>query len=291
MARIGTAALIVLVAGLAFAAGASAVSPDVAKMNLQAADVPGAKVANQRAVTITGYTSAHFRSFLFSAPNKGAHLVGLESVVSIAARPETATKDVADTEKFFRSSASRKQFIARTAQVANVKPKAVSLGRPHRIAGYDQGFEVATSVGVKGGRIYENVVFVRLDRVFVQMIEEGTRPITSAVTGRYAGAIARHISNELSPVDVSVPTLSGTAQQGQTLTATAGLWTAPDATFTYQWQDCDAAGAKCVNVAGATSQTYAVTPADVGKTVHVVVKATNRFGTANAPSAPSGVVT
>jgi len=291
MARIGTAALIVLVAGLAFAAGASAVSPDVAKMNLQAADVPGAKVANQRAVTITGYTSAHFRSFLFSAPNKGAHLVGLESVVSIAARPETATKDVADTEKFFRSSASRKQFIARTAQVANVKLRAVTLGRPHRIAGYDQGFEVATSVGVKGGRIYENVVFVRLDRVFVQMIEEGSRPITSAVTGRYAGAIAQHIAKELSPVDVSVPTLSGTAQQGQTLTATAGLWTAPDARFTYQWQDCDAAGANCVDVAGATSQTYAVTPADVGKTVHVVVKATNRFGAANAPSAPSGLVT
>src|SRR3954471_16727461 len=291
MARIGTAALIVLVAGLAFAAGGSAVSPDVAKMNLQAADVPGAKVANQRAVTITGYTSAHFRSFLFSAPNKGAHLVGLESVVSIAARPETATKDVADTEKFFRSSASRKQFIARTAQVANVKPKAVSLGRPHRIAGYDQGFEVATSVGLKGRRIYENVVFVRLDRVFVQMIEQGTRPITIPVTTRYAGAIARHIATELSPADVSVPTVTGTAQQGQTLTATAGAWTAPDATFTYQWQDCHTAGANCVDVAGATSQTYAVTDADVGKTVHVVVKATNRCGTANAPSAACAVVT
>jgi hypothetical protein len=279
-----------ILAGLAFAAGASAVSPDVAKMNLQAADVPGAKVANQRAVTITGYTAAHFRSFLFSAPNKGAHLIGLESVVSIAAGPETATKDVSDTEKFFRSTASRKAFIARTAQVANVKLRAVTLGRPHRIAGYDQGFEVATSVGVKGGRIYENVVFVRLDRVFVQMIEQGTRPITIRVTTRYAGAIARHIATELAPFDVSAPALTGTAQQGQTLTATAGLWTAPDATFTYQWQDCDTAGANCVDVAGATSQTYAVTAADVGKTVHVVVKATNRFGTANAPSAPSAVV-
>ena len=37
--------------------------------------------------------------------------------------------------------------------------------------------------------------------------------------------------------------------------------------------------------------TYVVTPADVGKTVHVVVKATNRFGTATAPSAASAVVT
>jgi hypothetical protein len=291
MARIGTAALIALVAGLAFAAGASAVSPDVAKMNLQAADVPGAKVANERAVTIKGYTAAHFRSFLFSAPNKGAHLVGLESVVSIGAGPATATKDVSDTEKFFRSSASRKAFIVRTAQVAHVKPKAVSLGQPHRVPGYDQGFEVAASVGLKGGRIYENVVFVRLDRVFVQMIAEGTRPIAPVVTGKYAGAIARHIATELSPVDLSVPTVTGTAQQGQTLTATAGVWTAPDATFTYQWQDCDAAGANCVDVAGATSQTYAVAATDVGKTLHVVVKAVNRFGTASAPSAASAVVT
>ncbi|MFL5926251.1 MAG: hypothetical protein ACJ77E_04890 [Gaiellaceae bacterium] len=287
----GTAALIVLVAGLAFAAGASAVSPDVAKMNLQAADVAGAKVANEHAVTIPGYTAAHFRSFLFSAPNKGAHLIGLESVVSIAAGPQTAAKDVSDTEKFFRSSVSRKLFVARTARVANVKPKAISLGRPHAIAGYDQGFEVATSIGLKGGRIYENVVFVRLDRVFVQMIEQGTRPITIPVTTRYAGAIARHIATELSPADVSVPTVTGTAQQGQTLTATAGAWTAPDATFTYQWQDCDTAGANCVDVAGATSRTYAVSATDVGKTVHVVVAATNRFGTADAPSAASAVVT
>src|SRR5262249_50196838 len=161
---------------------------------------------------------------------------GLESVVSIGSGPQTATKDVSDAEKFFRSSTSRKQFIARTAQIANVKPKAVSLGQPHRIAGYDQGFEVATSVGLKAGRIYENAVFVRLDRVFVQMIEEGTRPITVAVTSRYAGAIARHIATELSPVDLSVPTLAGTAQQGQTLSVSAGQWTAPDAKFTYQWQ-------------------------------------------------------
>jgi hypothetical protein len=291
MRRIGTAALVALVAGLAFAAGASAISPDVAKMNLQAADVPGAKVTNERNVAVQGYTAAHFRSFLFSAPNKGAHLVGLESVVSIAPGPETATKDVSDTEKFFRSSVSRKLFIARTAQVANVKPKAITLGRPHRIAGYDQGFEVATSVGIKGGRIYENIVFVRLDRVFVQMIEEGTRPITIPVTTRYAGAIARHITTELSPVDVSVPLVTGTAQQGQTLSATAGTWTAPDATFAYQWQDCDTAGANCVDVAGATSATYAVAPTDVGKTLHVVVKASNRFGTATVPSAPSAVVT
>jgi hypothetical protein len=123
------------------------------------------------------------------------------------------------------------------------------------------------------------------------MIEAGRGPIGPGVTAKYAGAVASHIATELSPVDVSVPTVTGTAQQGQTLTATPGSWTATDATFAYQWQHCDSAGANCGDVAGATAQTYAVTPTDVGTTLHVVVKATNRFGSASAPSPPSAVVT
>jgi hypothetical protein len=75
------------------------------------------------------------------------------------------------------------------------------------------------------------------------------------------------------------------------LTAAPGTWTAADAAFTYQWQHCDGAGANCVDVPGATAQTYAVTPADVGTTLHVVVKATNRFGSATAPSGATAVVT
>jgi len=69
MARIGWTAVAVLAGALTLAAAASAVSPDVAAMNLQAADVPGAKVVNQHAVKEPGYVAAHFRSFVFSTPN------------------------------------------------------------------------------------------------------------------------------------------------------------------------------------------------------------------------------
>jgi len=284
-------AVIVAVAGLAVAAGASAVSPDVAAMNLQAADVPGAKVVNQHAVTQKGYIAAHFRSFVFSAPNKGPRLVGIDSFAALAADPSTATTDVSGADKLFRTKAGRKAFIASVAKNAKVKLKAVSLGQPYKVPGYDQGFAVATSVAVKGGHVYETLVILRLDRVFVEMIEAGRSPIGPGVTAKYAGAVASHIATELSPVDVSVPTVTGTPQQGQTLTAAPGSWTATDATFAYQWQHCDSAGANCADVAGATAQTYAVTPTDVGTTLHVVVKATNRFGSASAPSPPSAVVT
>jgi hypothetical protein len=291
MARIGWMAVIVAVAGLAVAAGASAVSPDVAAMNLQAADVPGAKVVKQHAVTQKGYIAAHFRSFVFSAPNKGPRLVGIESVTALAADPSTVSATVAADQKLVASANRRKAIAASIAKNANVKPKAVTVGPPRSVAGYDQGFAVTIGIAVKGGHVYQTLVELRLDRVFVQLIEGATHPIASGVTSKYAGAIAHHIATELSPVDVSVPTVTGTAQQGQTLTAAPGSWTATDATFAYQWQHCDSAGANCGDVAGATAQTYAVTPTDVGTTLHVVVKATNRFGSASAPSPPSAVVT
>jgi hypothetical protein len=289
--RIGTTALIVLVAGLAFAAGASAVSPDVAKMNLQAADVPEAKVVNQHAVTEQGYTAAHFRSFVFRAPNKSPRLVGIESVTALADDAAKPSADFASFQKAFGSKSNRRTIVASIAKNANVKPKAVSIGPSRPVAGFDQGLAVTLGVALKGGHVYEAFVFLRLDRVLVEMIASSTHTIGPGVTTRYTSAIAKHIATELSPIGISVPTITGSAQQGQTLTATAGTWTAPDATFAYQWQQCDAAGANCVDVAGATGQSYAVTPADVGKTLHVVVNATNRFGTAAAPSAPSAVVT
>ena len=165
------------------------------------------------------------------------------------------------------------------------------MGKLRTVAGYDQGFELPVSVRIKGIRIYENVVYLRLDRVVVYLLEVGLRQISNSVTSSYAATIASHIATELAPIAVSPPTITGTPQQGQTLTGAPGTWTAPDAVFTYQWQHCDAAGAACVDLAGATASTYAVTTADVGATLKVVVKAQNRFGEPTGTSAQTAVVT
>jgi hypothetical protein len=283
--------IVVTVAALALVAGAAGASPDVGAMNLQATDVPGAKVVDDHAVTEKGYLAAYYRSFVFAAPNSGPRLIGIESETALAANATRATTDVAGAEKTFRSKAGRKAFVTSVAKAAKVKQKAVGLGQPHKVAGYDQGFEVATSVAVKGGRIYENLIIVRLDRVLVQLIESGRRPIGAGTSAKYMTVIAAHIGSQLAPIAVTPPAVTGTAQQGQTLTATPGTWTAPDATFGYQWQHCDAAGANCADIAGATASTYAVTAADVGTTLHVVTTATNRFGTAPGTSAQTAVVT
>jgi hypothetical protein len=93
------------------------------------------------------------------------------------------------------------------------------------------------------------------------------------------------------PRKIYPPTISGQAAPGQTLTASPGTWsgTRPLA-YTYQWQRCDAAGANCVGIAGATRQTYAVVPTDLGHRLVLVVTARNTAGSASAVSQPTAVV-
>jgi hypothetical protein len=78
---------------------------------------------------------------------------------------------------------------------------------------------------------------------------------------------------------------------GQTLSAGTGSWTGNPTSFSFQWQRCDAGGANCVDIPGATSGTYAPVGADVGSTIRVAVTARNSVGEATAFSAPTAVVT
>jgi hypothetical protein len=93
------------------------------------------------------------------------------------------------------------------------------------------------------------------------------------------------------PKNTAVPTISGTAQDNQTLTAGAGSWTgnAPIA-FAYQWQRCDADGNRCQAVGGATGSTYRATSTDVGHRLRVAVTAKNAFGSSTATSGATAVV-
>jgi hypothetical protein len=87
------------------------------------------------------------------------------------------------------------------------------------------------------------------------------------------------------------PTISGTARQGELLTADAGTWSGSQPmTFAYQWRRCDANGANCSNISGATSKTYTLTSADVGNRLRVRVRASNSAGSGTATSLATAVV-
>lgn len=93
------------------------------------------------------------------------------------------------------------------------------------------------------------------------------------------------------PVNSSPPTISGTAQAGQTLTAAPGAWSGTQPIgYAYRWQRCSTSGAGCSTISGASGATYAVTSADVGSTLRVAVTATNSAGSSTATSNPTATV-
>ncbi len=93
------------------------------------------------------------------------------------------------------------------------------------------------------------------------------------------------------PVNTGLPVVSGSAVEGQTLSASTGSWTGSAISFAYQWEDCNTVGEGCANITTATTATYKLASTDVGHTLRVVVTATNSDGSANATSAATVVVT
>lgn len=92
------------------------------------------------------------------------------------------------------------------------------------------------------------------------------------------------------PANTSPPSISGTVQVGQTLTASTGAWSGTPTGYAYQWQRCDATGAACADLSAATASTYVVQSSDVGSTLRAVVTARNAGGSASASSAGTAVV-
>ena len=105
-----------------------------------------------------------------------------------------------------------------------------------------------------------------------------------------ATAVVKSAASSLKPANVNPPTISGTAQEGQTLTANEGNWNTSPLNFTYQWSRCDQNGKSCAAISGSVGKSYQLQSVDVGNTLIVTVKATNNLGSDSAASDPTAVV-
>ena len=101
--------------------------------------------------------------------------------------------------------------------------------------------------------------------------------------------------SQAAPVNKTEPRISGDAIQGETLTATTGTWRNNPTSFAFQWRRCPPNGGRfdasnCTTISGATTSSYTVRSADVGRTIRVRVTATNADGSATVASNPTDVV-
>ena len=90
------------------------------------------------------------------------------------------------------------------------------------------------------------------------------------------------------PTDTVSPTVSGTAQRAQVLSATQGTWGGIGNTYAYQWQRNSGQG--YTSIQGASAQSYTLGTADENATVRVEVTASNPDSTLAADSAPTAQV-
>jgi hypothetical protein len=135
-------------------------------------------------------------------------------------------------------------------------------------------------------------------------MKQSTRPLRRALTAVTIAALAVAIGSvfgaarsgqaatKTAPSEKNPPTISGTPQQGQTLTADHGDWNGSQPfTYAYQWQRCNPTGGGCAGVSGANRQLYDLHAQDVGHTMRVRVTVKNKDGSAADTSAPTAVIT
>ncbi len=95
----------------------------------------------------------------------------------------------------------------------------------------------------------------------------------------------------LAPTTSAVPTITGTAVEGNSLTASGLAWTNTPTSVSYQWEDCDSAGQVCQPITGATGKTYTLAARDIGDRIVVQESASNAGGTSQPKtSAATGAV-
>jgi hypothetical protein len=114
---------------------------------------------------------------------------------------------------------------------------------------------------------------------------------TNSVGSASSATEATAVVTAPGPTNITAPAISGTAQEGQTLTASEGTWEGtPPLTYAYQWQSCNGLGEGCLDVSGATSATYVLGPGEEGTTLRVLVTAMNSAGATSSTSQATEVV-
>ena len=113
---------------------------------------------------------------------------------------------------------------------------------------------------------------------------------TDGTTSLSSRSAASGLVGAAPPSPTAMPSITGTAEAGKTLSiASPGTWST-SVTLSYQWRNCDEYGSNCLDIPGATSASYSPTSNDVGATIRLEVTAAGAGGTSRLSSPQSAVV-
>ena len=154
---------------------------------------------------------------------------------------------------------------------------------------------VTVSTGVSGGGTWGTIsgtITDQSDLVTYVTSERSNYPVVSPdgtsfiIVAGNDGTLAAIPPNSTAPSITSVPTISGTLNVAETLTAAVGTATGiPTPTKAFQWQRSDNGATGWVDIAGATGTTYLLGSLDEDKYIRVAQTEGNILGTATANSA------
>jgi hypothetical protein len=275
--------------------------PDLASMGLAPSDfAAGASVQTEGFRRPASPAIAQYeRRFRPGLRLGGYPLLSAESIVFDFGTEGTATLVFDTVRRVLNTRAGRRSLVKELLAGVPRRGRIATTGTitaPASIAVGQGAFRIRARFTLKLGstRAWFELFFVfqRLDRAVGAIVfasYPGKRlPASLAVLA--ARKMGEHFRSAFTVRNVTAPTISGTPQQGQTLTANAGGWTGAPSGFTYQWARCDAAGANCAAIPGATAQTYVVAVGDKGAPIAVTVTAANSVTTSSLSSVPTAQV-
>lgn len=238
----------------------------------------------------TAIANAEAETYVLSAADVG-HAIEVEVVAANSTGPGTASSSpTAEIAAKLKSKSS--------PQISGVPVEGETLttsvgsweGGPtsfaHQWVRCDEAGASCTAIAGATGFSYqltsEDVGHtIRLEETVTNSADE------AAVTSAATATVVPRPPHELSP-----PTISGEAHEGQLLTAAAGTWEPPGTlTFAYRWLRCESGGGSCLGITGGNASSYTLTAEDVGHELRVEVTAENAGGSNEAMSAATAVVT
>lgn len=292
------------VVAVAVCAGAAAGAPQttaplpgVGSMVLAPGDfASGGKVATQQSFKSLGNPS-YMRVFKPGARLGTSPLLEVVSQATLYPDVETAAADVVNVRRQTRTKRGRqalaREFAALFAAGAGknaVKVRKSVVGAPRKLRSSSLKLPMTLTTSI--GTFRFAIVYSHVDRVTESTILLGLigKQVAARDSSRVAAVVEGRLRAVFTVASTAAPTVTGTPQQGQTLTAGDGDWTGAPSSFDYAWKRCDATGATCVPIDGATAATYTVGPDDAGATLRAVVTGSNSVTSQQAISEPTAAV-